>query len=1830
VYKRDPHSGSRSSAVPAAVAAKAKVTRFVMTDGLRSLLAVRRATAAVFDGDGEVVGHGLMLSEQPGARSSVVLTCFHVAAAVPGHKLSVAVRDHSGRFGGSARAVFDESRSCGERDVAILRVEWPAPPRPLLHALNPDSYDGGLPARASGFTSFSPPMFDGFLGPSTPLTIDNGADRYSLAHVFTLRAASDSRPGISGAPVSYEGGVVGLAHFARDATATEAREVYVVPLSAWTDLWPQLEQWIEPLVDEPLRNAARVVRASELVAGLATQNEDPELTIAEYRPDVYVPHPAAQRVEEVLASQEIVLISGRPLSGKTRLALEVSGLTPEAWAVIPRVAAPPGRFETAGLRDLEVILLSDDLHEAARRPNVLLWRRQLLEAGARVRTVLTCRDGHDLAALREDDPKLVGRVSNAIVLLSADAHGSSDFPPDRGRRLGQLLGLTASAFEARFDGTPGSLTVDVAMMCQRYERLRDTVVGEVAGSRLLDSLKLLLVCGQFDFEEQRVRLVAEEIRGSAPIGSETWEAVCRRTADAGFGAFVDGVFKTYTPLLEHGVLYESTPASHEAVSALLRVEKDWSGLIAFGRSDEPRPTVRKDALDFVVSHSEDADQVAVAQLLLAYVWRDLEESSHAIAQLRQMHESAPADRLAQAGVHLGILLEEEERFEEAAVAWASVVDSARSQHAAEAAARLGMMLLSRGKADEAAGPLRRAAESENNAVAGVAAYNLACAPFELEADDRRRLLERAVQSGDDQAAPAAALQLAAEEPGAEEWDRLLPVLRRASESDNRVVADAATIHIAVRQALCGQLDVASPALRRLAERGDNNALSSIAGELLGNALRDMGRNQEALVFLDRVRHASHEPQRSWAAATAGEILADAGRYDEAADALQQAASSRKPHPEATLNLGVVEFRRGNYVLARSYLEQAKRSRQRRIRNYAAAALAQLDLHQDQGHPNSTTIAALESAIDSATPKEHASFQFALAQLHAAANNAEAARSLFESAIRSDGPWATNAKYEYARLLLRIDDVPRAIELLADAASEGLDEAALSLGRVHRDASDMAAAVAAFKQAAGSEDTGVAAEARVHLALALADAGSFREALGTHQRILDDEKDPARIAVLRNSMAITLTTQGEWSQAAEFWEQIRTDGDPTGTVRWAYWLVKANLERDRYPEATRLFAEMQSTDTGWIDAAVAVADAAQARGDLQTARATLRQIVRSGKTAQEQRARVTLGSVEARLGNDGTAVELWSAVMLGADREAAGAAAYNVGLNRLEDGDLSGAEAPLLQAAETGVEEVGELAPLALGRLYRERGDLPQADRWLRRVATGSSPEADEAAFLLGQALAMRDAESPEADEFLRQAASSVEEGVRGAAALALGLLSRKRNDHSGALRWFDASDVPLDDRRAGCWEGGCLALLMGDIDGGCRRLRRATTSSDPSIADGAWLALGTALLEHGHENDAADALERAAGSEIENVRLAARVELLDLATDRNDAETVQRIQAELLATDHVEYRARAACIAGTYWLSNGDRQRAAPALEIAVSEIGSPWADMAAINLAALRADDLAGARALLDPLIAGRDRPLRRRAAFALGEALHMHGQDDDAIRALAIALSAPDDDTSAKAALLTGAIHVNAGRCEAAACAIEHPAAAKEPGFGRVVLELLAQADSAFVEERGPTLLRQVLASTDVSLRTLAALQLGRLLIVTGEAEEAVGILRPFVDDERLGPSVLTRLGNALETTGKPDEALSCWELAVDRDPNQAEAALWAGAEHYDADRTEQALHYWTIASTAQDPTAAATASMNLGVLCSGDDPARAARLWEAAAASGVTDAATNLDRLLEWFMS
>jgi hypothetical protein len=249
---------------------------------------------------------------------------------------------------------------------------------------------------------------------------------------------------------------------------------------------PGLRAAVDPFIDGALYNAAIVKRVRAVEVGA-------DITIAGYHPGAYESRDVDTRAREMLERRGAVIVLGRPKSGKTRLLWQLLRQSPDAVIVAPRQPLPPPGFEEAGLRTLRdsLYLLLDDLHGVSPAMDVLEWRRRIEQAtGGRCLIVSTSRDGEEWRLAQAHHPALVQTLGDGVIVrTSRSADEGEDMSLEQAQHLAGALALDMSApdLRTRFDGTPGSITLDLQDMRRRYERMRADVKGDVAMSRLLDA-----------------------------------------------------------------------------------------------------------------------------------------------------------------------------------------------------------------------------------------------------------------------------------------------------------------------------------------------------------------------------------------------------------------------------------------------------------------------------------------------------------------------------------------------------------------------------------------------------------------------------------------------------------------------------------------------------------------------------------------------------------------------------------------------------------------------------------------------------------------------------------------------------------------------------------------------------------------------------------------------------------------------------------------------------------------------------------------------------------------------------------------------------------------------------------------------------------------------------------------------------------------------------------------------------------------------------------------------------------------------------------------------
>jgi tetratricopeptide (TPR) repeat protein len=210
--------------------------------------AARRATVQVRDGNRNARGHGLLL-DLGGEVGIVVLTCDHILEAPSADAeyfiVPDPIKDPESRF----PVRYDPDLSSPNSDAAVLRVSGVSRAEPpLLYRVDPS--EQGKERLVTCLTWRETDNFNALLAEPTSLQVQpDGRTCYKLSTAYRLRQPGQAEPGISGAVVIHEGGIVGLVAYARPETPGAERECYMLPLAVWAERLRALEPFLTPIIE---------------------------------------------------------------------------------------------------------------------------------------------------------------------------------------------------------------------------------------------------------------------------------------------------------------------------------------------------------------------------------------------------------------------------------------------------------------------------------------------------------------------------------------------------------------------------------------------------------------------------------------------------------------------------------------------------------------------------------------------------------------------------------------------------------------------------------------------------------------------------------------------------------------------------------------------------------------------------------------------------------------------------------------------------------------------------------------------------------------------------------------------------------------------------------------------------------------------------------------------------------------------------------------------------------------------------------------------------------------------------------------------------------------------------------------------------------------------------------------------------------------------------------------------------------------------------------------------------------------------------------------------
>ncbi len=416
-----------------------------------------------------------------------------------------------------------------------------------------------------------------------------------------------------------------------------------------------------------------------------------DLAIREFH-EAYEPRPFNEKALAWLYQSKGVLLLGRPKAGKTRAAWQtLHDHFPDHLVMSPVVQLlHPSDIDFSPLKSKRVVLLLDDLDRYAYSTDMTSLVAALKAQAAECLLMTTCRGGDKEEAL--------------IVEKMGAFYGQLEKLPleDMGLTQAERLANTTDNAErlSQFDGTPGSILLDLEDMRRRYSGYTEVQRAP------LKAFKLLYAAGILDVTLDRLRCVLHhlfQMEFSAPGSLDT---LLKRLVDGGFLVIRGHDLDVYRVYLEDIVEdYLQPEQDFLRLRAALEACQDAIGLMILGSAFMARE-------DFVLA------EVSLQQSLGMMEQSSLAHFGYALTLWR-------LDRLEQAEQHFRRALELDEEFPETHLVYASILYASKRQQeaeihfrrslelrdeSAEAHFRFAGLLRATGRLKEAESHLRRALE----------------------------------------------------------------------------------------------------------------------------------------------------------------------------------------------------------------------------------------------------------------------------------------------------------------------------------------------------------------------------------------------------------------------------------------------------------------------------------------------------------------------------------------------------------------------------------------------------------------------------------------------------------------------------------------------------------------------------------------------------------------------------------------------------------------------------------------------------------------------------------------------------------------------------------------------------------------------------------------------------------------------------------------------------------------------------------------------------------------------------------------------------------------
>ncbi|WP_027346884.1 tetratricopeptide repeat protein [Hamadaea tsunoensis] len=518
-------------------------------------------------------------------------------------------------------------------------------------------------------------------------------------------------------------------------------------------------------------------------------------------------------------------------------------------------------------------------------------------------------------------------------------------------------------------------------------------------------------------------------------------------------------------------------------------------------------------------------------------------------------------------------------------------------------------------------------------------------------------------------------------------------------------------------------------------------------------------------------------------------------------------------------------------------------------------------------------------------------------------------------------------------------------------------------------------------------------------------------------------------------------------------------DPAGSAWSVLPYLEAVDEGQREHEPRPVPERLWQPLIGMVEAVEAyyVGLAAYFAGQHDAARDGLRKAMAADDPDTTSAAAFNLGVLLVEQGDIAGARAAYRLAADSSHPEAAPMAAYNLGTLLVEQGDVTGALEAYEVAVDSDHPEIAPAAAVVLGTLLVEQGDVTGALEAYEVAINSDDPEmAPTAAVHLGKLL-REEAPPSVIQEIYQLAIDSDHSEMAPTAAYHLGELLEEQGDVPGALaayqRAIDSNHPEMAPMAAlGLWT---LLTARGDTAGAQTAYQRAIDRNEPEIVSISTIGLAGLLTEQGDMAGAQAAYQQVIDSNEPEMVPLATFSLAVLLQEQGDTAGARIAYQRVIDSNDPDKAPTALFNMGMLLSEQGDVAGAQAAYQLAVDSNHLDASPRAANNLGLMLEDqgDVAGAQAAFHMAIDSKHSEAAPAAAINLGELLSKQGDTAGAQALYQMAIDSEHSEAAAMAAINLGELLNEQGDTAGARTAYQRAIDSNHPELAPMAARRLAE---------------------------------------------------------------------------------------------------------------------------------------------------------------------------------